>query len=115
MISPAAIASRISCAVKRRTILWSTACLENSNCPAEIFSRISSIITSSYTFPRFVSAPETFSLVAFAKLGDYLARDLAGALYLVGLERDRADDGVAAAAVALADRGDVVAARARAE
>src|SRR5579885_1207949 len=52
---------------------------------------------------------------ALAQLGDDLAGDLACARDLVGLEGDRADDGVAAAAVALADRGDVVAARARAE
>src|SRR5438270_702285 len=54
-------------------------------------------------------------LKAFAKLRDDLARGPACALDLFGLEGDRADDGVAAAAVALADRGDVVAARARAE
>src|SRR5256714_6198688 len=54
-------------------------------------------------------------LEAFAKLRNYLARGPACALDLFGLEGDRADDGVAAAAVALADRGDVVAARARAE
>src|SRR2546423_12612437 len=54
-------------------------------------------------------------LEAFAKLRNYLARGPACALDLFGLEGDRADDGVAAAAVALADRGDVVAARARTE
>jgi hypothetical protein len=58
----------------------------------------------------------TFALpVAFAQLGEDFAGDPAGALDLVGAEGDGADDGVAAAAVSLADRGDVVAARARAE
>src|SRR5437763_9510795 len=54
-------------------------------------------------------------LKAFAQLRDYRACGLACALDLFRREGDRADDGVAAAAVALADRGDVVAARARAE
>src|SRR5438270_8102311 len=54
-------------------------------------------------------------LISFLQLRDDLARGPACALDLFGLEGDRADDGVAAAAVALADRGDVVAARARAE
>src|SRR4051812_47220085 len=52
---------------------------------------------------------------AFAEFGDYLARYGSGAFDFVGLERDRADYRMAAAAVALADGGDVVAARARAE
>src|SRR5437763_14622628 len=54
-------------------------------------------------------------LEAFAQLRDYLERGPACALDLFGLEGDRADDCVAAAAVAFAYRGDVVAARARAE
>src|SRR3989440_3400961 len=54
-------------------------------------------------------------LKAFAQLRDDLARGLACALDLFRREGDCADDGVAAAAVALAYRGDIVAARARAE
>ena len=54
-------------------------------------------------------------LKAFAQLRDYLSRGPACALGLFRREGDRADDGVAAAAVALAYRGDVVTARARAE
>ena len=60
-----------------------------------------------------LSFRRALTLIRERQLGDDLSCRRACFCNLFGFERDCADDGVPAAAVAFADRGDVVCARAR--